>query len=421
MEFSGESRPIPRFSRAAPADLDAYFQRLRRERGFLERIVQGLHEGVLLTTLDLKILFTNERARWLLSLPEGRRALHIPLPDATPLTEVRALLLKLDPDLNRPVEEEILIPGNAERPPRTMSIHVAPLADDEHRTMGLLFTIDDTSERHRLEARRRHAEKLSSLATLTAGIAHEIKNPLNSMSIHAQLLRKRLDMTGEETISTASVSESLDVILEEIGRLDTMVDEFLQAVRPTVPWMEPRPINDMLRRIAELARPEVERRGIELALELDTDLTLAQYDERQLGRAIFNLLKNSWEAIDEVQQRAVETATDLSPAKITLKSMHLGDKMVIEVQDTGGGIPEEHFNRIFEPYYTTKFNGTGLGLMNVYRIVQEHGGQIHIDTTVGEGSIFRLTLPLRAPLPMSGDPPALPVCPEDSPPPNQES
>jgi signal transduction histidine kinase len=195
----------------------------------------------------------------------------------------------------------------------------------------------------------------------------------------------------------------LEIVWEEMQRLGGIVNEFLQAARPTAPWMEPRPINAMLRRVAELAKPECERRGAPLRVFLDPDLKLAQFDDRQLPQAILNLLKNASEAIEE-KLTAVEDDDErmalMERMEITLRSRLSGDRAVISVSDTGTGIPEEDYQRIIEPYFSTKFGGTGLGLMNVYRIVQEHEGKLEVESAVGEGATFTISIPLKAPLPV---------------------
>lgn len=397
-----------KLSKVATADLDTFLGRLRREKSFLERVFNALTEGVVVASPDLRVLALNDEARRLLGLGEKRKALGARLLEIVDLPELRSLVLRIDPSSRERLEEEIpLPPAPGSREPRALRVTVSHLPGDEESLGGILFILADATDRLRLEERRRHAEKLASLATLTAGIAHEVKNPLNSMSIHAQLLKKRAEAAerdGEESIPTEEVRGAVDVILEEMARLGDIVNEFLQAVRPTVPWMEPRPLNEALRRVAELARPECERRGIALRLSLDPEMKLAQFDERQLGQAVLNLLKNGAEAIESRLEKAANEKTEdpellRGRMEVVLRTRLRGDRAHISVSDTGEGIREEDYQRIFEPYYTTKFHGTGLGLMNVYRIVREHGGEMALESVFGEGTTFTIAIPLRAPLP----------------------
>jgi two-component system, sporulation sensor kinase E len=420
---SERRRVLTKLSKSASDDLDSFLSRLRREKNFLERVFNALSEGVVVATPALRVLAMNERARELLGLPEGRRTVGHHLMELVDNPDLRSFLLRLDPASPEIIEREIQTGLAPDRGPRILHARVSPLPGEEDSLGGVVLTLADTTERHRLEAQRRHAEKLASLATLTAGVAHDLKNPLNSMSIHAQLLLKRLEAVereGEDAVAIEDIRGSLEIVWEEMQRLGEIVNEFLQAARPTAPWMEPRPLNNALRRVAELARPDCERRGISLRVALDPDLKLVQFDDRQFSQAILNLLKNAAEAIEErVAREVTEGAQEdviLERMEIVLRSQLRGERAVVSVSDTGIGIPEEDFQRIFEPYFTTKFAGTGLGLMNVYRIVQEHEGKLEVESSVGEGTTFTISIPLRAPLPVralegGGAPPALEASP----------
>lgn len=401
-----DHRLFEKVSRASPAEMEAFFLRLRREKHFLERVFNALTEGVVVTTPDLRVLAANDRARELLGLGADRRVQGMRFPELVPFAELRRLLLRLDKEPGG-LREEVQVGAPGGKGPFTLAVSIVPLAAAEQARAGFLIALEDTTEHRLLEQEKRHAEKLASLATLTAGVAHEIKNPLNSMAIHAQLLEKMLERAEEEDglIAVETVRESLAVVLEEIGRLNSMVNEFLQAVRPTVPWMEPKTLNDLLFRVADLIRPDCERQGIDLRVLPDADLGLVQFDERQLSRAILNLLNNAYDAVLERREKwreeeAPGRASPQPPARIILRSRLRGDHALIEVADNGAGIPTELASRIFEPYFTTKFHGTGLGLMNVLRIVEEHGGKVHVETNVGEGTCFSLSIPVRAPLPV---------------------
>lgn len=258
---------------------------------------------------------------------------------------------------------------------RILSISVTPLIR-EKRIRGTVVHVEETTDKRRREARLRRAESLASLTTLAAGVAHEIKNPLGSISIHVQLMRKSLKGKAE-----APLARYLDIVTEEIDRLNKIVVDFLFAVRP----MDIAPINDdpnaLLGELVEFMRVEVETSGIELSVEYGKDVPLVPFDKRYMKQALLNLVKNAIAAMPGGGQLALSTAA-------------IGDELHIVVRDSGVGIPEDRIGKIFEPYYTTKENGTGLGLTLTYKIIKEHGGDVTLTTKPGQGSSFTVVLPI---------------------------
>ncbi|OHD13020.1 MAG: PAS domain-containing sensor histidine kinase [Spirochaetes bacterium GWB1_48_6] len=258
---------------------------------------------------------------------------------------------------------------------RILSISVTPLVR-EKRIRGTLIHVEETTEKRRKEARLRRAESLASLTTLAAGVAHEIKNPLGSISIHVQLMRKSLKSQTEEPLV-----RYLDIVTEEIDRLNRIVVDFLFAVRP----MDIAPINDdivaVLKELVEFMHVEVERAGIVLTMESGKNIPLIPFDKRYIKQALLNLVKNA-------------TAAMPDGGKLRLGIEVIGDEVRITVADSGVGIPEDKLGKIFEPYFTTKENGTGLGLTLTYKIIKEHGGDIAVVSKPGQGTTFTITLPI---------------------------
>jgi signal transduction histidine kinase len=231
----------------------------------------------------------------------------------------------------------------------------------------------------------RRIESIESLSTLTAGVAHEIKNPLNSMNIHAQLAKKSLKDLREEigaNVTLERIERSNRVIMEEIERLAKIVDGFLDAVRPARPNIRTHDLNKVLLGVAELIGPDCRSRGIELVLDLDPELTPVRIDADQILQCVLNVAKNAMESI-EGEHGAIALRTKLK-----------SDHVLIEVEDNGCGIPDEERLRIFEPYHTTKESGTGLGLMVVYRIVRAHRGAVGLRSEPGKGTVFSIGLPI---------------------------
>jgi PAS domain S-box-containing protein len=258
---------------------------------------------------------------------------------------------------------------------RILSISITPLVRDR-RIQGTLIHVEETTDKRRREARLRRAESLASLTTLAAGVAHEIKNPLGSISIHVQLIRKALGgCEGEH------VHRYIDIVNEEIERLNAIVVDFLFAVRP----MNIAPINDdanvLVRELSEFMSKEIEEAGVALHVELDAGLPPLPFDRRYLKQALLNLVKNALAAMP-------------GGGSLDIRTRYSGDDLRIIVKDSGIGIPEDRQSKIFEPYYTTKENGTGLGLTLSYKIIKEHGGDITLRSKPGLGSEFTVSLPV---------------------------
>jgi len=274
------------------------------------------------------------------------------------------------------IDKEIEIDQQEYR--RLYSINVVPLVHNKKIT-GTLIYIEDITEKRRGEARLRRAENLASLTTLAAGVAHEIKNPLGSISIHLQLLQKALakksDSTGKKT------DKYFSVIKEEIDRLNRIVIDFLFAVRPMNLELREGDINELILQIMEFVKFEMEQSRIVCMLELDEKLPKILFDERYMKQALLNLIKNA--------QAAMPTG-----GVFTVATKFVDNEIRISLCDTGIGISKENLAKIFEPYFTTRETGTGLGLTQVYKIIREHQGEITVDSSPGTGAEFRITLPV---------------------------
>ncbi|MDR2071579.1 MAG: ATP-binding protein [Treponema sp.] len=280
--------------------------------------------------------------------------------------------------------------------PRLLSISVLPLVRDR-RVSGSLIHVEDITEKRGKEARLRRAENLASLTTLAAGVAHEIKNPLGSLSIHVQLIQKALAANremffkahpgGVDSIDQkpAGYLDMMDkyiaVINEEIDRLNRIVVDFLFAVRPMDMDFREGNINTLIEELVEFVKYELHEAGIECVLELDEKIPDIDIDERYMKQALLNLIKNAISAMPE-------------GGKLTVKTGGADTEIQISIHDTGIGIPEENLSKIFEPYFTTRDTGSGLGLTLVFKIIKEHKGEVIVKSRKGEGSCFVITLPV---------------------------
>jgi signal transduction histidine kinase len=230
-----------------------------------------------------------------------------------------------------------------------------------------------------MEEQSYHTEKLASLGTLAAGVAHEIKNPLGSMGIHLQLIQKK--MGGKTRVDPRTISSHLGVLSEEVDRLNRIVVDFLFAVKPMDTHLEDGDINVVIQELLEFVRPELDQAGVRIESRLSPAVPLLRIDARFVKQALLNLIKNAVAAMPE-------------GGTLTVSTERADNDALVRVSDTGAGIPEEIMDKIFEPYFTTKPFGTGLGLTIVFKIVKEHFGDISVASRVGEGTTFTIQLPI---------------------------
>lgn len=261
---------------------------------------------------------------------------------------------------------------------RYLSISVMPLVKSKS-VHGTIITIEDITGKKNEEVRNRRLESLASLTNLAATVAHEIKNPLGSISIYVQLLRKAFGKHGLS--DDEQLKKYLDVVDEEIERLNKIVVDFLFAVRPFKFEFVPMDINVLVRSLVDFMGAELDAAGIVLTLDLSDTLPLVLGDDRFLRQMLINLVKNAMGAMK-------------SGGTIRLSTRASEDAVILTLEDSGVGIPGDMIDRIFEPYFTTKADGTGLGLTMAYKVVKEHGGDIRVQSEQGKGTCFTIQLPL---------------------------
>jgi PAS domain S-box-containing protein len=261
---------------------------------------------------------------------------------------------------------------------RLIAVSVSTLVS-EGKIAGAIVHMEDITEKRHREAQLRRAESLASLTTLAAGVAHEIKNPLGSISIHIQLIKKAIQ--GKEQVEIPFLERHLGVVDEEIERLNKIVVDFLFAVRPMDVQLRESDPGKLVTEIADFIRPEAEKAKANLVLTVAKRLPLVALDERLIKQALLNLVKNALAAMP-------------GGGELKLSADSSDEEVLLSVEDTGLGISEEDLPKIFEPYFTTKDNGTGLGLTITFKIVREHGGEITVASRPGHGSTFAIHLPI---------------------------
>ena len=366
---------LARLRRIQPEDVEAFFVELARDKRFLETIFNAIREGVIVTDTAGTVIYMNDAAGLLFGL-DPAAALGRPLAE-----NISGLRWKELAQGREVVTRDIEVFHPAHR---VLNFYVVPLlAEDDdqpgHRQhAGYALIMRDFTERHRAAQETLESERIAALQLLAAGVAHEIGNPLNSLTIHLQLLERRLRKLPAEQQST--LLHPLEVAQEEIKRLDTIVTQFLRAIRPAPLQRARQDLNSLVRDAAEFLGPELKSRNILLELDLASGLPVLEVDQDQLKQAFYNIVKNSSEAMKQGGLLKIRTGSD-------------SEWVNINFADTGGGMTQEAMARIFEPYFTTKQSGSGLGLMITQRIVRAHGGEVVIESDPGNGLKITIRLP----------------------------
>lgn len=281
---------------------------------------------------------------------------------------------------------------------RFVSITISPLVH-EYKFNGSIIIIRDITEKKNQEVLMHRMENLANLTNLAAGMAHEIKNPLGAISIHIQLIQKAIKKARENQDVLPGkkfVEDHIDVVNEEIEHLNKLVMNFLTAVRPVKATLELKDPDKILSDLVVFLKPEFNKSGIKMNFDPSGKSQRIMLDEKLFREVFINLSQNSIAAIKAKYPECKENSCineNVEPM-FSIQSSLEDNKIVIKISDNGCGMSEETLSKIFEPYYTTKANGTGLGMTMVYKIVKEFSGDILVDSTENVGTTFTLSFPI---------------------------
>lgn len=357
-------------------DLDSHnlailARRLDRERNLMETVLETLREGVLVLEEGGRIAYANPAALAMTGLGPDDASGDNP-PRFSP-----ELAAALEPTVGAAAqsrEVEVAYPE-----PRILRVHLAEVeGPTQGQPLRVAVLADISSERVATEDRV-ESERMDSIMTLAAGVAHEIGNPLNALTLHLHVLRQRLanqGKDGEKDLKTVEILEG------EVRRLDGIVRNFLGAVRPIRPNLVETQLLEVVASSLALLRNQMEQLGVRATVDVVGDLPAVLADRDQVQQVFFNVIKNALEAMDRGGELHVRARSE-------------DDWVVLEVTDTGVGIAADKLTRVFDAYYTTKQDGSGLGLLIVLRILRAHGGRVDIASQPGKGTTVTLRFPQR--------------------------
>ena len=376
-KHSSLDRVLGRLDTLDSVNLANLVQRLARERGLFEAIFNTIHEGILVINADGVIEYANAAASNLIGIREDE------LTGAT--------LWRLVPGLHPTVEASLAdggaVPIVAREielsypQPRIIRLYMTPFQVEGGREKSRRFTVilSDVTREKQTTDRLIEDEKTSSVLLLAAGVAHELGNPLNSLTIHLQLIARKLKKlkAGRDA---ESLTQSIAVCQDELKRLDGIITHFLEAIRPLPPDLAETNVVDVLDEVLRFQAGELRNRRIKVEAETQAELPVILADRNQLKQVFFNLISNAIEAMEP-------------GGKLKIRSRADDDSVYLMFGDSGVGISQEDLPRLFQPYHTTKPGGHGLGLMLVQRIMRAHGGHVGIDSKEGVGTVVTLNFP----------------------------
>ncbi len=376
-KLSSLDKVLGRLDRLDVAGLQTLVQRLARERTMLDAVFNILQEGVLVITADGEIDYANDAAAQMIGFKDQSGA--------------AATLWRLVPGLRASLDGESARGQPAGQPlitrefeltypqARVVRLYMVPFHEGEQGEARFVIILADITREKKSTQELIENERTSSVLLLAAGVAHELGNPLNSLTIHLQLIERKLKKLRDAK-EAAALTESIQICQGEVTRLDGIIQNFLEAIRPRPPDLAEVNVVEVIEDVLRFQEKEFADREIKIEGELPESTPLIMADRNQLKQVFFNLLKNAMEAMQPGGMLGIRVRAD-------------DDSVFVRFADAGVGIKQEDLAKLFSPYHTTKVGGHGLGLMIVQRIMREHGGQVGIESKEGVGTVVTLQFP----------------------------
>ena len=379
----------------AHAELHQRFNELEDVKRYTENILASLTNGIVTVDLDGRVVMLNPTAEMQTGFFAGEVT-------GEYCTEMFAQTPEIGEMLMETLSSRVPIAGvplmlkrrsGAELP---IEVSTASLKGAEGKDLGVVAVLRDLSLVRELEGQLRRSDRLAALGSLAAGLAHEIKNPLTSVLTFSRHVARRFDDPHFR-------DRFQRVVPRELERINGILERLLELARPAPATFTRIRLSAVVDRAVDLFANEIESQRVQVTRDYARDLPAVAADEESLYRAVINLVGNALEAMPEGGQLGLHLG--LAPADgFRPRTGTAGRHVVIEVSDTGAGIPREDADRLFNPFFTTKERGTGLGLAVTHKIVEDHGGVINFESTTGAGTTFRIVLPLTPPVVGAPDP-----------------
>ncbi len=375
---SSLNRILGRLDNLDTTNLTILVQRLARERELLEKVFNSIDDGIIVLDDDGMIQYANRSSLELIGLDEddiGLTILTDKWPDLNRWIDFHSLDNPNDPDSAVSREIEMTYPQR-----RVIRLFLMPMYLTTTKSgISYLMVLSDITEERESTNETIESEKIASIMLLAAGVAHEIGNPLNSLTIHLQLIQRKLEQL-EDNKDTRRISKSIEVCSEEVNRLDGILNHFLGAIRNTPPDFQDVDLLTIIEEVLRLQEETLASSKIDINVEVESPTPIVMADVNQIKQVIYNILKNAMEAMPR-------------GGVIKIKPRSDDDFVYIMIADTGVGIDHEDLSKIFQPYFSTKDSGHGLGMMVVNRIMRAHGAKIGIDSKKGKGTVVTLQFP----------------------------
>lgn len=393
------TKMIPKLSQE---QLQCIIKNVANENAMLDSILESLTTGLIVVDKQWRILKFNKISERFLSFihfeDETNRRYKKVWEVISDVDVSEFLRDCADKDKSNISQEFSISLPNSDNLTRFIVVYVLSLVSDS-KINGRIIKIYDVTEQRLQEVKMRRMENMVGLTTLAANMAHEIKNPLGAISIHIQLLQKAIEKQRNSTgvlPEKKFMEEHLDVVNEEIDNLNRLITDFLFAVRPVnvnYSLVDPYLI---LKKLVDFLSPEFNSHRVSFTVKNPNSTAKLLIDEKIFREMIINIVQNAFAAIKErfPECKNEDLQNDEFIGKISIRISVKFDKYIISISDNGCGMSDKTIVRLFEPYFTTKATGTGLGMTLVYKIVKEFSGDIHVKSEENKGTTFIIEFPI---------------------------